>query len=558
MGARLFRFRKAWQGATHEGIIKTGLSWSWKKRPPVLKRIHQKTSTKLDRLIKQLRRKRVIEKAKFLKWQSRLFTVPKKDSAEDRLILDLSQINLFIHCPSFKMLTLKEVKMLLPIGYWTVSIDLKDGYWHIPVAPNKRPFLGFRYRNQDWQFRAMPFGLNIAPRTFTKVMTQVTKELSQMGIWCLIYLDDLLIIAPTREECINHTQLALQILRKLGLIMNERKSRLKPAQTFEWLGILWNLQNHTAQVSQEKIIMFQEKLKEIVTSHTCSKREVMKLQGLANWIGQCDPIVKLLISTTRTILKLFRKSHPDTIIRIPRNLKIHLCKWVSDNTVPQHLGSPIPVFNIQTDASKGGWGFQVNQKGFHGKFDDSMEYSINVLELLRVWFALLTISVRDSVIQVLSDNTTAVAVLKKAGSINYYLSSLAGLIWRRVSQFNWILKVAHIKGSFNVLADQLSRNKPLSTEWSITPQDFQRILRLNPFLEVDLFATHLNNKLEVFVSPCPDERAVAVDALSISWERWDHLYLYPPTPLISRVLAKLTNTSFKSAILITPELPLRP
>ena len=457
------------------------------------------------------------------------------------------------------MLTLKEVKLLLPRGYWTVSVDLQDGYWHIPVTPRKRPFLGFRYRGQDWQFRAMPFGLNIAPRTFTKVMTQVTKELASLGIWCLIYLDDLLIIASTRKECQHHLQLALQVLKRLGLLVNDRKSRLIPAQTFEWLGIFWNLQDHTAQASQEKINMFQENLKNLVLSQTCSKREVMRLQGQANWIGQSDPIVKLLLSTTRTILRLFRKSALDSTIKIPKNFKLRLCSWILNRTLPQQLGFHIPVFTIQTDASLKGWGFQINKGSSHGKFDSSMDYPINTLELLTVWFSLLTISLRDSTIQILCDNETAVAVLKKGGSTSYYLSSLAELIWKRVAKFNWNIRVAYIKGNFNVLADQLSRNTPLSTEWSLNHQEFQeKILSLNPELQVDLFATHLNRKLEKFVSPCPDERAVAVDALSISWEKWDHLYLYPPTPLISKALSKLMNTSCKSAILITPELPSRP
>ena len=42
VGARLFPFRKHWQGAAHEGIVKIGLSWSWKKPHPALKRLRQK------------------------------------------------------------------------------------------------------------------------------------------------------------------------------------------------------------------------------------------------------------------------------------------------------------------------------------------------------------------------------------------------------------------------------------------------------------------------------------------------------------------------------------
>ncbi|CAL4095083.1 unnamed protein product, partial [Meganyctiphanes norvegica] len=138
VGGRLFRFRAAWQGANHESVVRTGLSWSWKKKLPPPKRLRQKTSPSLDKILSTLRKKRVIEKAKSLRWQSRLFTVPKKDAQEDRLILDLSILNSFIHCPHFKMLTMKEVKLLLPKDYWTVSIDLKDGYWHVGISKTKR------------------------------------------------------------------------------------------------------------------------------------------------------------------------------------------------------------------------------------------------------------------------------------------------------------------------------------------------------------------------------------------------------------------------------------
>ena len=87
--------------------------------------------------------KRVVEKAKKpIKWQSRLFTVPKKGTDKLRIILDLSHLNKFIQCPTFKMLTLREVKMLLPQHHFTASLDLKDGYWHVPITPKKRPYLG--------------------------------------------------------------------------------------------------------------------------------------------------------------------------------------------------------------------------------------------------------------------------------------------------------------------------------------------------------------------------------------------------------------------------------
>ena len=120
------------------------------------------------------------------------------------------------------MLTLREIKLILPKGYWTTSIDLKDGYWHIAVCRAKRPFLGFRWGDQNWQFRAMPFGLNVAPRIFTKLIAHVVAVMTKAGIWCLPYLDDLLIIAETREECLTKTQRAIDILTSLGWILNKK------------------------------------------------------------------------------------------------------------------------------------------------------------------------------------------------------------------------------------------------------------------------------------------------------------------------------------------------
>ena len=558
MGARLFRFRRAWQGAAHEGLIRKGLGWSWKHRPPRLKRLRQKTSTALDKFLKELRRKRVIERAKRLMFQSRLFTVPKKGSDKWRLILDLSIINKFINCPSFKMLSLKEVKLLLPVGYWTTSIDTTDGYWHVPISPNKRPYLGFHYRGTDWQFRAMPFGLNIAPRTFTKLMSHAVREMALVGIWCLPYLDDLLIVAPTKEKCLLHTQIALQILNRLGFIVNEKKSRLTPAQVFPWLGIEWDLISHTARVSQDKISNLQTSLDMILRSQTCTKRAIMQVQGLVNYIGRCDPVIRLMMAVTRTILRRFKQKSPDALIRIPVHLKFRLCKWYNLQTIPQRLGSPAPSLIIQTDASSRGWGFQVGQKRFHGFFDKSVRLSSNTLELLTIWFALITVHTKGLVIQILCDNTAAIAALRRGSSPHFRLASLAELIWRRARAFKWTLTVSHIEGRYNILADQLSRNVTLSSEWSLPHQTFKRIQQLDPLLEVDLFATHLKNKLPTFVAPCPDQKAAAIDALSIPWERWRHLYLYPPTPLISKVLAKLNHTHFTKAILITPESPTRP
>jgi hypothetical protein len=49
---------------------------------------------------------------------------------------------------------------------------------------------------------------------------------------------------------------------------------------------------------------------------------------------------------------------------------------------------------------------------------------------------------------------------------------------------------------------------------------------------VDLFATSLNYKLQVFVSPVPDPKTYAVDAMSFPWEGM-FAYAFPPFRFLS-------------------------
>ena len=558
VGGRLFKFRASWKGAAHESIITQGLSWSWAKTPPPLKVLKQKESAELDLHMIKLNRKRVIEKAKFIKFQSQVFTIPKRDSLDRRWIMDLSILNDCIKCPKFRMLTLREVRLLLPKGFWTVALDLQDGFWHLPVSRRKRPFLGFRYRGQFWQFRAMPFGLNIAPRLFTKVMAHMIKIIAAEGIFVLIYLDDLLIIAPTRDLCLAHMDKTLSILESFGWIINENKSRKLPAQIFDWLGVHFDLQTHTVCPTESNMGALHAPLQSVIQSEYCTKRELMRLQGLANWVGQTNPITRLMLSTTKVILRTLRRAKLDARLILTKGTKLSLAKWLHMPRVPQLLGNPSPTITIQTDASLTGWGFQIDSVPFQGTFDKTMPYSINALELLTIWFALLTVESKGQVIQILCDNSAAIAAIRRGSSPVFHLSMIAELIWRRAAAMNWTLFAYHIQGRFNVLADQLSRNVALSTEWALPEHVFRKLSKMNPELQIDLFATRLNHQLPLYISPCPDESAIAVDAMTVSWEAWNHLYLYPPSSMISKALPKLLNSRFRTAILVTPEMPSKP
>ena len=55
---------------------------------------------------------------------------------------------------------------------------------------------------------------------------------------------------------------------------------------------------------------------------------------------------------------------------------------------------------------------------------------------------------------------------------------------------------------------------------------------------VYLFATRLNHKLPLYVSPVPDHNAWDIDTLNINWSGLT-AYAYPPMTLLHRVIQKI-------------------
>ena len=84
-------------------------------------------------------------------------------------------------------------------------------------------------------------------------------------------------------------------------------------------------------------------------------------------------------------------------------------------------------------------------------------------------------------------------------------------------------------------------DRPLKTEWALDQSLANSIFQMLNYPNVDLFATRFNHKLPLYVSPVPDNHALAVDALSMNFNLL-HAYAFPPTILIPSVLAKIRQS----------------
>ncbi len=81
----------------------------------------------------------------------------------------------------------------------------------------------------------LPFGLSLSSRVFTKVAEGALTPLREVGVRILNYLDDWLILAQSREQLSDHSDLVLRHLSQLGLRVNWEKSKLSPVQRISFL-----------------------------------------------------------------------------------------------------------------------------------------------------------------------------------------------------------------------------------------------------------------------------------------------------------------------------------
>ncbi len=136
------------------GIIKRGYSLQFARRPPrfsgvVSTSVQGENARVLRSEVMTLLEKGAIEMVSPALsesgFYSRYFLVPKKDGGL-RPILDLRRLNHALMRRPFRMITLKQILSQICTEDWFCSLDLKDAYFHIQIAPPSQTIFEIRLR----------------------------------------------------------------------------------------------------------------------------------------------------------------------------------------------------------------------------------------------------------------------------------------------------------------------------------------------------------------------------------------------------------------------------
>ena len=124
--------------------------------------------------------------------------VPKRNNSL-RIITDLRQLNSFCKVLHYRNEDIRDTVHFLRAGDKFVTADIKDGFFHVPVAREHRDYLGFSYKGLYYRWKVLPFGLCCSPYYFSKVVRPVITYLRSIGLRVAVYVDDFLLAAE--ESC---------------------------------------------------------------------------------------------------------------------------------------------------------------------------------------------------------------------------------------------------------------------------------------------------------------------------------------------------------------------
>ena len=157
-------------------------------------------------------------------WYNTVVLVWKKDSGF-QFCIDFCCLNACMKKDSYPLPRIQEaLESLVGAGHFS-CLDLKSGFWQIKMEEASKQYTTFTVDNLGFsECDHMPFGLCNAPATFQWLMQNCLGELNL--IYCLIYLDDLIVLSQTAKEHLHQLHVMFDQLREYNLKLKPSKCSL--------------------------------------------------------------------------------------------------------------------------------------------------------------------------------------------------------------------------------------------------------------------------------------------------------------------------------------------
>ena len=139
---------------------------------------------------------------------------------EKRIVIDYRKLNKVLRPDPFPQTNADEIFLQLHGAKLFSVLDLKKGYYQIPLLETARPLTSFVIPQGQYQFKRLPLGLATATKIFSRLMLKHFGDIHDVHI----YLDDIIIASRSLEDHVETLELVFQRARFANLTLNLDKS----------------------------------------------------------------------------------------------------------------------------------------------------------------------------------------------------------------------------------------------------------------------------------------------------------------------------------------------
>lgn len=158
-------------------------------------------------------------------FNSPILLVPKKSSSPEsskwRLVIDYRQLNKNITPDKFPLPRIDEILDQLGRAKYFSTLDLMSGFHQIGLEANSKKYTAFSSDTGHYEFNRLPFGLNISPNSFQRMMSIALSGLPPQCAF--LYIDDIIVIGCSIKHHISNLRHVFLNLRKYNLKLNPTK-----------------------------------------------------------------------------------------------------------------------------------------------------------------------------------------------------------------------------------------------------------------------------------------------------------------------------------------------
>ena len=211
-----------------------------------------------------------------------------------------------------------------------------------------------------YEFQSLPFGLSSASRVFTKLLKPVLARLRHQGMRLIMYLDNMLVMAESKEKLESHITQITSLLELLGFMVNREKSYLVPAQETQYLGFMVDSKGMKIRLTEEKATQIS------TASRKAKERESTSVRELPRLIGKMMATLPAILPPPlwyRELQRLKNEAYQrsqsfDSTIVLNQEALLELDWWSTRQNLMEgkKVSTQEPDLTMETDASMLGWG----------------------------------------------------------------------------------------------------------------------------------------------------------------------------------------------------------